>query len=127
MSDKVMLFVDYQNTYRVARSRFHDLTVPSRYGQIDPGALGRLLVKQSSFDRELSGVRIYRGLPSGSKDPKGYSASRAQIATWEKDPMVTVATRPLRYPHDYPDSKPEEKGIDVALAVDFVMGAVKGW
>src|SRR5690606_17731727 len=66
------------------------------------------------------------GLPSASKDPKGYAAARAQIATWKKDPDVAVIARPLRYPDDYPSGKAEEKGIDVALAVDFVMRAVKG-
>ena len=127
MGDRVMLFMDYQNTYRIARTLYHDLTAPARHGQVDPGALGRLLVEESPYDRELAGVRVYRGLPSAAKDPKGYGASRAQISTWDKDPAVTVVTRPLRYPPDYPTSKPEEKGIDVALAVDFVMGAVKGW
>lgn len=35
-------------------------------------------------------------------------------------------SRPLRYPTDYPTSKPEEKGIDVQLAIDFVAGAIDG-
>lgn len=30
------------------------------------------------------------------------------------------------YPPDWPSTKAEVKGIDVVLAVDFVMGAVKG-
>lgn len=38
---------------------------------------------------------------------------------------VTVITRPLRYPADWPVHAAEEKGIDVALAVDFVMMAVR--
>lgn len=71
MTDRVMLFMDYQNTYRTARTLYHDLTAPARHGQVDPGALGRLLVEQSPYDRELAGVRIYRGLPSAAKDPKG--------------------------------------------------------
>lgn len=124
MVDRVMLFIDYQNTYHIARTLYHDLTAPARYGQVDPGALGRLLVDQSPYDRELAGVRVYRWLPSATKDSKGYGASRAQIFTWDEDPAVT---RPLWYPRDYPSSRPKEKGIDVALAVDFVMGAVKGW
>ena len=127
VSDRVMLFVDYQNVYRTARTLFHQVAAPHWEGQINPGALGRLLVERSRFDRTLSGVRVYRGLPSGAKDPKGYGAARSQVATWERDGLVTVITRPLRYPDDWPDTKAEEKGIDVALAVDFVMGAVKGW
>ena len=34
--------------------------------------------------------------------------------------------RPLRYPPDWPTSKPQEKGIDVALAVDLVRLAAQG-
>lgn len=41
-------------------------------------------------------------------------------------PNTTVIMRTLRYPRDWPQVKPEEKGIDVALAVDFVTMAVRG-
>ncbi|MFC1910487.1 NYN domain-containing protein [Chloroflexota bacterium] len=33
-------------------------------------------------------------------------------------------TRQLRYPRDWPTTKAQEKGIDVALAIDFVSFAV---
>ncbi len=33
--------------------------------------------------------------------------------------------RPLRYPGDWPRSKAEQKGVDVALAVDLVFGAAR--
>jgi NYN domain-containing protein len=39
---------------------------------------------------------------------------------------VTVVQRPLRYPKAWPAEKAQEKGVDVALAVDFVMLAVTG-
>lgn len=122
-----MLYVDYQNTYGSAREVYHDETDPHWCGQFHPGTVGRLIVDRSPYDRVLSGVRIYRGLPSGAKDPKGYSAARAQMGAWSRDGDVDVIARPLRYPVDWPRSKPREKGVDVALAVDFVMGAVKGW
>lgn len=126
MSDVVRVFVDYQNTYRAARDIYHDGFGPHMLGQVNPGPLGQLLVDRSDFDRKLTEVRVYRGLPSSKYDPKGYGAARAQLATWERDPLVSVVTRPLRYPSEYPDSPAEEKGIDVALAVDFVMGAARG-
>ncbi len=121
-----MLFVDYQNVYQAARDVFHDPPLWFWQGQIDPGRLGRLLVERSPYPRDLAGVRVYRGLPSSHRDPKGYSAARSQMTRWESDTQVRVVTRPLRYPPE-PDGRPQEKGIDVALAVDFVMGAVKGW
>ena len=69
---------------------------------------------------------MYRGLPDSTKDPKGYAAASRQIAAWRKLPLVDVTTRTFRYPLDYPDSKAQEKGIDVQLALDFVMMAVRG-
>ena len=38
---------------------------------------------------------------------------------------MQIVARALRYPAAYPREKPEEKGIDVALAVDFVMMAAR--
>lgn len=122
-----MLFVDYQNSYMAARDTFHHSG--SRWfweGQFHPHLVAEHIVASSPFDRSLAGVRVYRGLPSAKYDAKGYGAARAQMEAW-RGTDATVVTRPLRYPADYPRSKAEEKGIDVALAVDFVMGAVKGW
>jgi len=127
MAERVVVFVDYQNAYRAARNAFHDhLTDPHWAGQIHPTALGALITTLSGEpDREFRQVRMYRGLPSSAKDPKGYGAARRQFPP-EALPHVAVTARPLRYPWDYPASKPEEKGIDVQIALDFVMMAVRG-
>lgn len=123
-----MLFVDYQNSYWAARDSFYDTTALWHWdGQFNPRRVGEYLVETSPYDRTLGGVRVYRGIPSPKFDSKGYGAARAQNDAWSKEIGTTVVTRPLRYPSDYPRSKAEEKGIDVSLAVDFVMGAVKGW
>lgn len=128
MANRVVVFIDYQNAYRAARDAFHDHAVdPHWAGQVHPTALGALITRLSGDQgRVLHQVRMYRGLPSSSKDPKGYGAARRQIAAWEKLPRVEVTARPLRYPWDYPATKPEEKGIDVKIALDFVMMAVRG-
>lgn len=125
MSDRVILFIDYQNVYRRARDCFHPLHAPHWDGQIDPLALGRLLVDHSPYDRSLAQVRVYRGQPDASRDPKGYAANQRQCATWQKRGVEVVA-RTLRYPPGWPTQsrpgeRPQEKGIDVALAIDFVM------
>ena len=39
---------------------------------------------------------------------------------------MTVITRNLRYPPGWPKIRAQEKGIDVALAVDFVRMAIMG-
>ena len=76
MSDRVMVFLDYQNVYMAARHAFYPspAAIPHWEGQVDPLALGQLLVERSPFDRALIGVQIYRGVPDSTKDPKGYGA-----------------------------------------------------
>ena len=125
MSDRVILFIDYQNVYRRARDCFHGLQAPHWDGQIDPLTLGQLIIDRSPYDRTLAQVRVYRGQPDASRDPKGYAANQRQCAAWRRRGVEVVA-RTLRYPFGWPTQsspgeKPQEKGIDVALAIDFVM------
>ena len=127
--ERVILFIDYQNAYRGARDIFFETGEgPSRNGQFDPLKLGLLLAERSAFERELVGVRVYRGLPSPERDPRGHAAARSQISRWQQDARVTVITRPLKYPKGRNDEglKPSEKGIDVQLAVDFATMAIRG-
>ena len=63
-------------------------------------------------------------MPDATKQPKAYGANRRQVAAWEQA-GATVVPRALRYPVNWPDSREEEKGIDVELAVDFVVMAVR--
>jgi len=121
---RTVLFIDYQNVYKGARETFHELRASPQCGQIDPMRLGHLLVQRSA-GRTLTGVRVYRGRPDSEKDPKGYGANRRQSAVWEHA-GATVVTRALRYPAAWPAEREEEKGIDVALALDFMAMAVHG-
>lgn len=129
MPDRVVVFVDYQNVYRRARDAFHTHGVdPHWCGQVDPMRLARHLVADSKYDRSLQEVRVYRGLPANTRDPKGYAATRRQVAAWEAEPLCTVITRTLQYPPGWPTGHlpgeaPREKGIDVALAVDLAVMA----
>jgi uncharacterized LabA/DUF88 family protein len=121
-----MVFIDYQNVYRAARASFGLEHQPHWKGQIDPLALGRRIVEQDRSDRELIGVRVYRGRPDATKEPKGYAANRKQSAAWTRQPQTVLITRTLRYPATWPNEPAEEKGIDVALAIDMVTMAVHG-
>lgn len=125
MGDRVVVFIDYMNTYRGARRAFHQEHGVAAYGQTDPLKLAGLIASDSPYDRDLVEVRVYRGLPDSTKQPQAYGATVSQIAHWEKLPMVKVFARPLNY-RGWPDESPREKGVDVALAVDFVVMAVKG-
>ncbi len=123
---RLALFIDAQNTYKGARESFFHRDDPSPYGQIDPMELGRLIESRGGPGGQacvLTDVRVYTGRPDSTKAPKTYSAHMKQCAQWQAD-GVTLIWRALRYPWDWPDTKAEEKGIDVALAIDYVAMAV---
>ena len=125
---KLVLFVDAQNTYRSSREDFFNNSGPSVNGQFDPAKLGSLIESRggpNGIECVLSEVRVYTGRPEAVKDPKTYAAHMKQCANWESD-GVTVVHRALRYPRGWPAQKAQEKGIDTALAIDFVTMAVDG-
>ncbi|MFD5566515.1 NYN domain-containing protein [Streptomyces cadmiisoli] len=126
MSDRVIVFYDYQNTYMQARRLYHQRWEDWNLGQFNPVALARHLAADSPYDRHLHQVRIYRGQPDASKQPGSYGASRRQHAQWETDPLVKLVTRPLRYPSAWPTERAQEKGIDVQLTLDFAVMATRG-
>jgi uncharacterized LabA/DUF88 family protein len=121
---RTAVFIDYQNVYMRARHAFVALGAEHWHGQIDPRIVGERIVGRAAGQRTLELVRVYRGLPDGSRDPKGHAACSRQVEAWRRLPGVEVFTRPLRYPQSYPAERPTEKGIDVQLAVDFVTLAI---
>jgi uncharacterized LabA/DUF88 family protein len=125
VAGKVVVFLDYQNVYMGAREAFHSFGSPSRNGQVDPLKLAELIAARSPFDRELVGVRVYRGQPDSQKDPRGYAANDRQCQYWRELPKTTAITRTLQYPRGWPEEKAREKGIDVKLAIDIVAMAVR--
>ncbi len=125
MADRVPVFIDGQNTLKCAREAFFPgQTRHYTDGQFDPMEVAQLLLGRTpaGFTRELEQVRVYIGRPDGALDPKTYAPHMRQCAGWERD-GARVIWKPLRYPPDFPDSKAEEKGIDVQIAVDLVVGA----
>ena len=127
MVKRVVVFVDYQNAYRRARDAFHNhLTDPHWMGQANPLNLGlHIAGAVDDPERVLHQVRMYRGMPNSTLDARGYGAARRQIAAWNRLSAVQAITRPLRYPQNYPASPAQEKGIDVQIALDFAMMAVR--
>jgi uncharacterized LabA/DUF88 family protein len=123
MPRRLGIFIDYQNVYRRARDAFALPGDSHSVGQIDPLKVGNLLSTKAP-NSSLEFVRIYRGLPDGAKDPKGNAACSRQVAAWRALQRVEVFTRPLRYPQNYPAERPTEKGIDVQLAIDFVVSSL---
>lgn len=118
---KLVLFIDDKNVYKGARRAFFSDTSPHYHGQINPIKLGELLCSRaaSGETRTLHKVRIYTGSPDATRESQSYSAHTKQRNEWERL-GAKVITRTLRYPVDWPTSKAEQKGVDVALAIDFV-------
>jgi uncharacterized LabA/DUF88 family protein len=129
-SKRVVVFIDYQNVYMRAREAFHptpttDQKLPAFEGQIDPFKLGERIVTRATHEtRHLHQVRVYRGQPDATRQPRAYGASSKQVNAWRQNSQTEVILRPLRYPYGWPTQKAEEKGVDVKLAVDFISMAI---
>lgn len=131
---RVRVFVDYQNVYHRARGTFELEHEHPIVGHVRPsrlGALLNLLGKESDPRRTLDRVCLFRGEPGQQAHPAVLSSFQRQVAIWRTDPLLDVTTRPLRYPvtawsNGRPTAwgTPEEKGIDVLLALAMVMGAI---
>ena len=117
---RVAVFIDAQNAYRSARRVFFDdKNDPGIVGQFAPDRLAELVVARGEDERELHSVHAYRGRPNQHLDPKGHSANVKQCQVWAQSGVVSHI-RQLRYLNSWPDTPPEEKGIDVELAVSLV-------
>lgn len=106
-------------------------------GHFSPWALGKRLVeiRNANLANEASTlhqVRVYRGLPDSRLQPKANAANQAQTAAWMNSSPAPnhlyIYRRPLRYPAQWPKAgvAPQEKGVDVALAVDLVQLTYQG-
>jgi len=130
---RAIVFLDWQNVYRRARDCFHSAGDDHHMGQVNPLDLAQTLAERGpdGTERELAAVRIYRGMPDNKYDSTGYDAARRQNTAWLRDDRVVVEHRNLRYPDDWVKGTSDwalvkEKGVDVALAVDFVTMATDG-
>jgi uncharacterized LabA/DUF88 family protein len=121
MLRRVAVFIDYQNMVATARENFPRVALVRPWTNINPVRLGELLVARRVHEpSELVQVRVYRGRPSPTRQPTLAAVNDAQASEWTRDARVTVVRKMLRYPKGSPFQPPQEKGIDVALAVDFV-------
>lgn len=117
--------MDAQNLYQGARRAFFSLQDPHFCGQVNPIRLGNLICNRPppEYTRTLSQVRVYTGRPDSSKQPRTYAAHMRQCCAWESQ-GVEIIFRTLRYPPNWSTGRCEEKGIDVALAIDFIALAI---
>ncbi len=137
-----MVYLDWQNIYMGARDAFDLTDRPPAVGNVDPRRLAKLLAAardRTGAERELREVRIYRGRPLQQYDETSYKAFWAQHDAWKArgGDRLEVISRDLRYPlpaERFPgqeryrrerDGPPQEKGVDVALAIDLVALAIR--
>lgn len=118
---RIAILIDWQNAYKTAREAFGLLDLPSEHGNFSPLKLGLLLAagRERGKAATIERVSIFRGRPVQKRDPIGYAANRRQAEAWQMEApnIINVRPRALRYPPDFPDSPPVEKGVDVELAV----------
>ena len=127
---QIAVFIDWQNAYHGAREAFGLRSLPNEYGNFSPLGVGRELARRNGRGEagQLVRVEIHRGLPDATRDRVGHGACRRQSSAWmaEAPEIVIPYLRPLRYPHDYPTSAAEEKGVDVQLALNAVECLIDG-
>lgn len=130
----VMAFIDGQNLYQHAKAAFGH-----HHPNFDPVKLHHAVCAERGWRPTVT--RFYTGIPGPAESPmwSGYWSNRV-IAM--KRAGVVVTTRPIRYRKEWlrgpagdpsigPDGKPQvittpqEKGIDVRIALDLVSLARK--
>ena len=117
------LFVDAQNVYNSARYTFFSGEDSRCYGQIDIVKLAKLIESRYPYDnvlRQLKEIRVYTGIPNVRTEQFTYNAYINQKNACERDGIKVIA-RPLRY---LPGQRPQQKGVDVQLTIDFIILAI---
>lgn len=120
MPHRIGVFIDWQNCYRCAQDAFG----PGTNGNVNPLALADHLAGARGPGEppgDLVHLHIHSGIPSQRRNPLTYAARRRQHAAWQRlDPCVQVFPRTLAYRQRSGVLIAQEKGIDVAVAIDLI-------
>lgn len=97
MTQRVVVFIDYENMHRCASNEF-----AVRNGRFWAWELGNELVARRNADptvppSELAQVRVNRGVPDSRLQPRANAANQAQGAAWRAHP-----TRAMFPTHESP-------------------------
>lgn len=123
MPESVAIFLDFQNVHLTGHGLFGGGTEPYR-GVPDPARLADLVASRRSRPSVASTIRVYRGRPDPNHQPLPTAANDAQASQWGRDSRIHLVRRQLNY-RGWPNVPPQEKGIDVALAVDLIHLAIR--
>ena len=75
--------------------------------------------KEQVTQFKITQVRVFRGLPSNKQEPERYAQNLSQKSEWSKDRRVRIEYLELKY-RTKQGLPPQEKGIDVLTALNFV-------
>lgn len=121
--EQVAVFFDFQNVHLVGRDRFDRRSELYRCVP-DPVRLADLIVTKRRRPSLAADIRVYRGRPDPERQPRVAAANDAQAAEWAQDRRVTMRRRMLNY-RGWPRLPGQEKGVDVAIAVDLMTYAFR--
>jgi hypothetical protein len=131
---RVWAFFDAQNLFRTAGRCFNDADVP--YLNFDPIALATWATSRIP-NAHLVGVTFYTGVPdgridAGEADLEDFWKAKLSYYGGKYPSLFRASTRSVRYNYlrkfirgrEVLLPKAEEKGIDVRIALDVVLGAL---
>ena len=123
MSNRAVLFIDYQNMYRSARDAFGWQSAGGHFGNFRPESLANHLVSRN-HTISIEQIRIYTGIHTPQRNRHQNAVMNRRMMAWIADDRVEVFPRSLSYRGS--DGPGREKGVDVELAVDMVELALDG-
>ena len=112
---RVMVFVDGSNLYHSLREDYQRTDVD--FARLGPALCGP--------DRELIRVYYYNARVDQTQEPARYGDQQRFFDRLRRIPKLEVKLGSLVY-RNFPRERPIEKGIDVRIATDMVMHAVRG-
>ena len=128
---RVGFVIDYQNMHLTAHNLFSP-NVKKGASLLHPLHLAQSVIsrrgdffKDQVTQFEITQVRVFRGLPSNKQEPQRYAQNLSQKSEWSKDKRVRVEYLELKY-RTKQGLPPQEKGIDVLTALNFVEMAQSG-
>lgn len=120
MAERVAVFLNFQNVHPSGHGVFENYGLPSYRCVPDPARVADLIGRRRPRPSEVAAVRVHRGRPDPDYQPLPAAANDAQAAQWTRDTRVQMVRPQLNY-RGWTDGMPrQEKGIDVALAVDLI-------
>lgn len=118
MPERVAVFLDFQNVHLAGHQLYAAGKPPYRCVP-DPVRLADLVTSMRKRQSAATSIRVYRGRPDPNYQPVPAAANDAQASQWTRDLRVEMIRRQLNY-RGWPSLPPQEKGIDVALAVELI-------